>query len=179
MVSTNCKHIEELIINQSNHSLTRQEIQSIQLHIKNCASCRAFGLSIKKINTEMAPDKNEFLKPNPAILENIHKKMSEKPVFAKMGLINIIDVVRSVLEYRIPVYQAGLVMGIIFLLIFGLDFSQSLKVKNEIEPEGAQNFENRVNDVFMVENHPVLSEQKVGVNAREDSILIRYIHTSM
>ena len=180
MVTINCKQIEELILKQKTDIITQDEIKQIESHIANCSSCKTFYLTVSKIEANMEFDSNAYLQPNPTIRENVIKNLKDRSIFKKQRYLNLIDFVRSILDYRIPVYQAGLaVLIIIFLVTYGFDFSKSLIDKNSTKSPTSQKVEYPVSDEYMIETYPDLNNQKVGINVREDSILIEFIYTSM
>jgi hypothetical protein len=180
MVTYNCKQIEELILKQTTEMLAQNEIKIIKVHLENCSSCKAFQLTISKMETSMQVQSDTSLQPDTAIRETVIKQMKELSASKISWLNDFVNAIRSILEYRIPVYQAGLAIFIvIFIVMFGFDFSNSLIDKNEVSPVIAQNVEYPIGNEYLIENYPELENQKVGVNVREDSILIRFIYTSM
>ena len=180
MISYNCKQIEELILKQTTEILNKDEIKFIKKHIENCPSCKAFKISLTNIEKSMQIDTDTILQPNPEIKETIMFRLQQNSALRKNWVSNFINTTRSIFEYRIPVYQAGLAMIIIvFLITFGLDFSKSIQDKNELAPVYIQNAGIPLNSEYIIENYPDLENQKVGVNVREDSILIGFISTSL
>ena len=180
MDTYNCKQIEELILKQTTETLTQGEFKIIETHIANCLSCKTLTSTLSKMEASMEFQSNKSLQPKPSIRENVIKKMAEKSRSKKQWYFNFINPIRSILEYRLPVYQAGLAMLIIFfLLIYGFDFSKTLIDKTDSNQIIAENVEYPYNNQYMIDNHPNLENQKVGMNAREDSILIKFIYTSM
>ena len=174
-----CKQIEELILKQSSESLSKQESNWVETHLSNCVSCRAFSISAKKIAKAMVVEPEASLHPDPAIRENIIRRMEVKSENKQNVLYDIFDTLRNILSYRIPLYQAALAIVIIFITLFGFDFSNLWKDGNRIESVNSQEIIYPANDQFMETNHPELSQQKVGINVREDSILARFIYRSM
>lgn len=176
----NCKQIEELILKQKTETMTHAEINQIELHIANCSSCKIFYLTVSKIEASMDFESIESLQANPAIRENVIKNLKDRSSFKKQRYFNLIELVRSILKYRIPVYQAGLaVLIIIFLVTYGFDFSKSLIDKNSSKSLASEKVEYPVSNEYLIETHLDLNNQKVGVNVREDSILIGFIYSSM
>ena len=176
----NCNQIEELIIKQKTESLNNEEMNQVESHIANCSSCKNFYLIVNKLETSMIANENDSLKPASTIQENLITKLKDQSSVKKSWHLNIIELLRNILSYRIPVYQAGLAAFIIFLLItYGIDFSNHSNNINDASHEVTQIMENPSNNEYMIETHPDINDQKVGVNIREDSSLIAFIYTSM
>jgi hypothetical protein len=155
-------------------------MNQVELHITNCSSCKNFYLTVNRLETSMELNSNDSLMPTPEIHNNIIAQLKDKSVTRKPWHINLIEIIQNILSYRIPVYQAGLAAIIIFILItYVIDFSNHANNKNDKIPKVAQNIEYPANNEYMIETHPDISNQKVGINIKEDSSLIGFIHTSM
>lgn len=180
MVTHNCKQIEELILKSINEELKQHELNTINKHIEDCPSCKAFKVSFVKIKKNMQIDADPSLQPNPIIRKTIINQMQQKSSTRKNRLRNFLNTTRSIFEYRVPVYQAGLAtIIIVFLITFGFDYIKPFEDKDKSTPVVIQNTGLPLNSEYIIENYPDLENQKVGVNVREDSILIGFIYTSM
>ena len=180
MAIQSCKQIEELIIKQKTESLSKDEMNQIKLHIVNCSSCKNLYLTVNKLETNMILNSNDSLRPSPKIREILIANLKDKTLVKKSWHLNLIGAIKNILSYRIPVYQAGLAALIIFLLItYGIDFSNRANNRKSESPKVTQKIEYPANNEYMIEIHPDINDQKVGVNIREDSSLIGFIYTSM
>lgn len=180
MSNHNCKQIEELIIKQKIEILNENEMNQIEIHLANCSSCNNLYLTVSKLERSMVLNSNDSLKPATEIRDNLITKLEYKSAARQPWYPNIIEIIRSVFTYRIPVYQAGLVgIIIIFLVFYGLNFNRSLPDNKNEKSIASQNIDYSPSNEYMFETHPDINKQKVGVNVREDSSLIGFIYTSM
>jgi len=176
----NCDDIGQLLIKKSIDELTEDENLLLEEHLKSCDRCQTYQNTLLSLQHSMKTGAEEKLIPDPAIRQNIIRQMKtlkpvETGIFSKGW-----HLIRSIFEYRIPVYQplAGVVLIVlIFLASRQLPLSPDQKTPElhsltRIEtPTPAQ--------MSVIDNLEIIKQQKIGQNVKEDTTLTRFIVTTM
>lgn len=177
---TNCDDVERLLIHRVFDELTPEVNLSVEKHLKSCDRCRSYQKTLLNLQNSIQIRAEEKLVPDPAIRQNIIQRMKtlkpvESGIFAKGW-----HFIRSVFEYRIPVYQplAGAVLiMLIFLAGRQLSFSPDQKTP---EPHSLTQIETPTPaQMSVIDNLEILKQQKIGRNVKEDTTLTRFIVTTM
>ena len=177
---SNCDDIEQLLVNRIFDELTHDKNLLVEEHLKSCAQCCNYQNTLLNLQNSMQIGTQEKLVPNPAIRENIIQRMKTlRPEEA--GILRTTwQRLKSIFQYRIPVYQslsALALIALIFLTVNQLSFSPDQKPSEvqsltQIEtPTPAQ--------MSVIENLEIIDQQKIGRNVKEDTTLTRFIVTTM
>ena len=108
-----CKDFRELIVRARWESLKPTETRQLKAHLQSCPSCRAFQGQLQSLSRafKTRPD----IEPDPAVKERLlrafHKKRKQR-----QNLPVGVRLIKSVLTYRMPVYQFVLVVLIAIVL---------------------------------------------------------------
>jgi hypothetical protein len=128
----------------------------------------------------MRVETGEKLIPDPAIRENILQRMKTLQPQETGFLRGTWQYVRSAFEYRVPVYQtlSGLALiALIFLATRQISFSPD---QTPPEPRSLIRMEMPTpTQMSVVDNLDIIDKQKIGRSAREDSVLTRFIVSTM
>jgi len=175
-IKPDCQEIEYILLKGSVEEISTQEQQLIEQHLNFCPQCKKyehFLLDIKRAITS-SPDNN--VEPFPRIRENALKKISGYPGVISMFWNSII----SLFEYRIPIYQALVMIFIIFVLLVGFNFASSRQNSFMILSSEWNKSEGMLsNENFALDSLQLLERQRIGKNVLEDSVITRLITTAM
>ena len=175
-----CEDIEKLLIKQEIENLSREERNLIQQHVQTCINCQDYQTQLASIENSMEINQSSLLQPDPAIRQKLINRF-EVLKAKKHRFINIIwQSLLSMLEYRIPVYQ-GLIGVASFILIFVVIHSSSFSFRHQADrlnytPMMADTTFSEIN---VIKNLQIIEHQKIGKNVNEDSLLTRFIVSSM
>ena len=134
----NCLKYQEKIFGVFDDGAAIENDLSLKNHIAICYNCQNYLENLSVIKDKMKISPSDDLKPNPQILKNI---IAFKKV--KLGLIrknkeSFWDIIRTIFEFRIPVYQAlsgAVVILMLFMYVSGNIVSTD-RVTNYIEYTG-------------------------------------------
>ncbi len=178
--TSSCDEIEQLLINRTCDRLTEEEERLLQEHLAVCARCREYQTSLEEVVEAVKPQDRGSLVPDPAIRENILKRMGMlKP--QKIGLLERAwKSTRSTFAHPIPVYQAVLGAALIFLLSVGLRHLPSSTVREVSQPRPLVRVETTLpSQLGVIDNLDIVKQQKIGQSVTEDTTLTRFIVSSM
>lgn len=174
-----CGDIEELLIKQKSEILSEKEIALLQNHLKTCKHCQSYQTRLAYIQASMPISKNSPLKPDPAIRQSLINRMKALKPQKYWGIDSLRQKILTVLEYRIPVYQGliGLACSwLIFVAIQYFSFLQSRSVSSEYYRMMSDAKYYQIN---VIQNLQIIEQQKIGKTVREDSLLTRFVVSSM
>ena len=176
----NCDYIQRLLVNKIFDELTPDENLLVEEHLKSCDHCRSYQITLLNLKDSMQIGSGEKLAPNPAIRENIVQRMKILQPQETGILRSTWQYVRSVFEYRVPVYQtlSGLALiALIFLATKQISFSPD---RRPPEPRSLIRLEMPApTQMSVVDNLDIIDQQKIGRSAREDTALTRFIVSTM
>jgi hypothetical protein len=176
----NCDDIQRLLVNKISDELTRDEHRLVEEHLKSCGHCRSYQNTLLKLQSSMQISEEEKLVPDPAIRENILQRMKTSQPQETGILRSTWQYVRSVFEYRVPVYQtlSGLALiALIFLATRQISFSPDQRPP---EPRSLIRMEMPTpTQMSVVDNLDIIDKQKIGRSVTEDSALTRFIVSTM
>lgn len=178
MIPLNCPTIEELLIKKTIEKLSDKESAALQNHLKTCASCKQFASSLEQLRDSMQID--DHLQPHTALLKKLQKKISKADSAKPNWMVNLVQRLTALLQYRIPLYQATLAI-ILILIIFGLSLNFNFSFLAPTKNSGHLiPYESVTYDApYMLNILSTLDTEKVGISAQEDTLLTRFIFTSM
>jgi hypothetical protein len=176
--SIKCNQIEKILIENQWQNLTAEKKKSIRQHLENCESCKQLQKTIADFEEAMSIKYNSPLLPDPAIQLQIIKKIKNKQ---KKSLISQIkDWVLAIVNYRIPVYQAGISIIIIFLFI-ALVKNFALSERKHLPEQAVYEISapNIVTQINVLNLNEVVENQKPGTSAKDDTLLLKFFHAAM
>lgn len=175
-----CDAVEELLIKQNFESLSEDKNTLLQNHLKNCKHCQDYQNQLASLPSSITISEKSLLKPDPAIRQSLLNRMKALKPKKHRVFDSLWQKMLSILDYRIPVYQGliGLACSLlIFVVIHYFSFS------NQHQP-GSPQYELSMADttfyqINVIKNLQIIEQQKIGKNVREDSLLTRFIVSSM
>jgi predicted anti-sigma-YlaC factor YlaD len=174
-----CKPIRDLLTRRISEKLTEAENSQLQSHLASCQECRAFQDILLKMQDAVKIEDRPGLVPNPAIRENVLRRMRPQKHRRKITMHNFIKAAKRALEFRIPVYQAVLSALVIFVLAFALrHLSPTVGQHVNLSPAALPN-ESVVDGTPVLDNLNIIKQQKIGTNMQEDSVLTRFVVSAM
>jgi hypothetical protein len=175
-----CDAVEELLIKQNFERLSEDENTVLQNHLKTCNHCQNYQNQFASLQSSIKISEKSPLKPDPAIRQSLLNRMEALKPRKHRVIDSLWQKLLNLLEYRISVYQGliGLACSIlIFVVVHYLSFP------NQHQP-GSTRYELSIADttfyqINVIKNLQIIKEQKIGKNVREDSLLTRFIVSSM
>lgn len=174
-----CLIIQNLLINKETDILSGSEQSHLIQHLEKCEDCRIYHENINQLSASMKLDESSILKPRNNTRQFLLSRIEQMNKRSSLRYQDILDKFKSLLGYRIPVYQAVLATAVIALFI--LILSQAYFKQTVPEPQmfftGNDSIDITMPDVRVHLNF--IDEDKMGRNLKEDSILARYIIRSL
>jgi len=176
-----CTHIEDLMIKQAaDHKKNERESKEIEQHIIHCSSCRSYKIRLESLENVMQSVSEPDLQSDPAIRRNLIHRMRQIHQSKKSQPDGIIDSIISVLNFRIPVYQAVLAAAfLIFIFMAGINNRERNIQESDLNSSDIQRNLTLMETEYVIPSPPELEKQKVGINVNEDSVLTGYLYTLM
>jgi len=175
-----CSEIEELLIKQRilEDELKTAESEVLKTHLATCEECAKYQRVLLNVGHLVDIENEVRLVPNSEIKGNLS---------ARMRAINIpvpkADSTQKsffdFLKIKIPIYQAAVGTLLLFLVFYAVsDYGLGNQEKLDSSP-AIFNERPIVDSLAMIQNIRLLESQKLGRNIEEDSLLIRFIVTSV
>jgi hypothetical protein len=176
--SIRCDEVERLLIKKDVDGLTPEENLLLEDHLKSCERCRSYQNALLNVQNSIQMDSEEKLIPDPAIRQNIIQRMKtlrpEQTGIFKSGW----QYIRNMLEYRIPVYQTLLGIVLILLISFSINTLFLTTEKESSKLPGFAQMEPLVSSQMgVLDNLEIIDQQKIGISAKEDTSLTRFLVT--
>jgi anti-sigma factor RsiW len=172
----NCDDIEQLLIKRNIDGLSEEESQMLQEHLRSCDRCRSFENTLLSLQDSMQFGTREKLAPDPAIRENVIQRMRDLKPQETRVLGKAYKAIKSLLQYRIPVYQALPVVILILLLSLAVEQFPS---STRHEPAGLSSIAKTESPVpaqlRVIEDLGIIDQQKIGQSLKEDTTLAQFI----
>ncbi len=175
-----CAASEDLLIRQQAVDLNKEQKEKLTQHLQHCPLCQQFQKLLATMSQSMKIREQSALKPDPAIRRSIIRKIKRTRIEQTTFLQVTLSMLRKLLQYRIPVYQAILGMLLVSLIIWGSvkfpfwkqqNFRNSHHLTQEVNDEGKQ--------IEMLNCLDILEPQKVGTSVSEDTMLIKFFSPAM
>jgi len=175
-----CDAVEELLIKQGIETLSADENRLLENHLKACVHCQEFQNRLVSIQSTMKIDQKKPLRPDPAIRRILMKRMNA----AKLGKLRTVDLawqrIMNLLEYRIPVYQGLIGLACSILIFVAINYFSFSNRHQSVDPVYRTTVADTVfYQINVINNLQIIEQQKVGKNASEDTLLTRFIVSSM
>jgi len=180
LTKISCSEIEELLIKQRmlENDLKTPENEALKTHLATCEECAKYQSILLNVSHSLDVE-NEFrLTPNSEIKETLSVRLRAK----KIRVPKADSTQKSFFDFlriKIPVYQAAVGTFLLFLVFYAVsDFGLGNQEKLDSLPA---TFNERpiADSLTMIQNIRLLESQKLGRNIEEDSLLIRFIVTSV
>lgn len=174
-----CEEIKRFIIEQQGEELIGSQDRLIYDHLNACQNCFTYYQTVLKMEESFIYDDLD-LRPDPMIRRNLISRLRKKKIEREMGLRRYFNKLFDIFEYRIPIYQAVFAFFILFALIFTIDQASISQ-----RPAGLDGTTYLYMDQTIFINTPsmdninFIEEHTCGRNVKEDSILTRYMVSSM
>ena len=175
-----CDAVEELLIKQGIEKLSVEEDNLLQNHLKNCVNCREFQNQLVSIQSTMKIDQQSQLKPDPAIHRILMKRMNAAKQVKLRRVDSAWQRLMNLLEYRIPVYQGLIGLACSLLIFVAINYFSFSSQQQSVRPDYHVNkADTSFYQVNVIKNLQIIEQQKIGRNVKEDSLLTRFIVSSM
>jgi len=177
---TDCLQIKELLLEKPPHSLSAAERSFISIHLAGCDSCRQYQQLLSNLEKTVALSSPAALSPDPEIYESLIKRWSilHPAPLRKTG--KFYQSIKELMIYRIPAYQV--VIGFFLAVILAGVYHYFPQIDWRDKPPAAsqpasEQTKPAFSDVYI--RLDFTTAGKLGINMKEDSILTRFIHSSM
>lgn len=176
--SKNCEAFEDILIKRQTGFISEKDEIALKRHLKSCDNCQKLETTLVRMQKLAAEPYRHMPKPNPVIQRNLREKVKRLQPVRENYAQKIWSAFKSILDYRVPVYQV--VSGVaIFLICFFVWRSFF-----EAEANSKLRFSS-VAQLDTVRSVPFDSmnfspdDSAQSSNVREDSMLIKFVVTSM
>lgn len=175
-----CDDIERLLINRLLGELTTDKNLLVEEHLRTCTRCRSYQIALLNMQNAMQAEGEEKLAPDPAIRENVIRRMRAARSREAGILGNLLESFRRAFAYRIPVYQAVLGAALIVAMSITLRHlpSSALQEPSEVRPLVRLEMP-PPSQMSVIDNLEVVRQQKIGRSVREDTTLTRFVVSGM
>ena len=178
--SGDCRQIKELLLEKPPDSHSAAESSLISKHVAGCDGCRQYQLLLSNLEKSVALPSPSTPSPDPEIYKSLINRwyiLHPTPV-RKTG--KFFQTIREVMVYRIPTYQV--VIGFFIAVILAGVYRYFPKTEWRVKPPAASQPASdqtrpEFSDVYI--RLDFTTAGKFGINMKEDSILTRFIHSSM
>jgi hypothetical protein len=172
----NCDDIEQLLIKKSIDGLCEDESHFIQEHLKSCGRCKNFQDALLNLQDSMQVGRIDKLAPDPAIREKVIQRIKSLKHQEADIPGKTYKAIRSILEYRIPVYRALPVVVLLILMFLAVkQFPSGFRH----EPAGVHSIaETGISvptQLRVIDNLGIIDQQKIGQSVKDDTTLARFI----
>ncbi|MBN1684735.1 MAG: hypothetical protein JW855_04815 [Gammaproteobacteria bacterium] len=175
-----CDTVEDLLIKQSIEILSADENSLLENHLKTCVHCQEYQNQLVSIQSSMTIDQKSQLKPDPAIHQLLKQRMNAFKPIKHRTVDSPWQRFRNILEYRIPVYQGLIGLACSILIFVAINY---FSLSNHQQTRSSEYSINMADTTFyqinVINNLQIIEQQKIGRNVKEDSLLTRFIVSSM
>jgi hypothetical protein len=178
--SVNCDKTEGLLIQKHFDKIRPDQSLSVEEHLKSCERCRSYQKTLSGLQTSMQIAAEDKLAPDPAIRQNIIRRIKTVRAEEAGILARGWQYIRSGFQYRIPVYQALFGAVLIALIFFGVRQLPFSPGQEGPAWQGVARLQMPVStEMSVIDNLEIVRQQKIGRNVKEDSTLTRFIVSTM
>ena len=173
-----CEEFKQHVIMQHGEDLIGDQNQLIYEHLNICQTCFNYYQTVLKMQESLVYDDSD-LQPDPRVRLKLISRLNEKNIKGEKGHKKFLDKLSGVFGYRVPVYQAVFAFFLLCALVFTLD-----QVSISKRPTYRDSAPYLYMDQTILINSPsyninLIQEHQIGRNVKEDSILARYLVSSM
>lgn len=176
-----CWEIEELIVKKTIARLTPRESYLVNIHVQSCVRCQKYLLMVTHLEQALLNGENgEHLTPDPAIRVRIRSRMQAKTSVLQNNATAGKQFLLAVRDFKIPFYQAAAAFALILLMSYALSTSIFVGQQENLTLSKTAQMETAIIDSLNIIRHiNFLEKQRVGRNIKQDSLIIRFIITSV
>ena len=175
-----CRKCEHLIIKNKIEELNSSEEKELNSHLLKCSHCRDYQETVDLVKNTIQTYSEVSIEREESIRQLILNRAKGKQTTSSNILEDILLKVKSFFEIKIPVYQAVIGVIILFFLLFLIDLPSNRIMERGIGhieyPSNNQQIDLPYN---VIESLDFFLKQKIGKNVHEDSVLTRFIVSSM
>ncbi|MBN2089917.1 zf-HC2 domain-containing protein [candidate division KSB1 bacterium] len=175
-----CEVIQGLLIQKNFDELSPGQKEVVETHLQTCSGCHHFQSVLIKMNA-LSDFRNENKLVPPEI---IYQRLKQRVIAKQKANIPIFqqgrELLKNLMNYRIPAYQV-ILAGVMILLIFFISRQITFedKFKTPISPSVSMVEMPVVETMQVLNPHDVLRKQIIGQSVKEDTALYRFIITVM
>lgn len=174
-----CDEIEKLLMFGE---IDTNNADIVALHLQKCNRCRQFASNLESIQSSMPHSHDNSLQPAPHIRQEIIHHIKKKRRANQSTTPAIWARLKTLLEYRVPVYQAALTIAtfaIIILLANQAPIPFHVSTDNSLKIVQQDTLDYRLFNMNIIENINEIPIHNIGQSSAEDSIFSRYMFSSM
>lgn len=173
-----CQSIQDNLISLEPEQLNQELKDEIRLHLDTCKGCREFYQALLYGYHNFKQESSELPKPHPDTKQNLINYMKESKSQKQESNPNIWQKINDLLFKPIPAYQA-IIAVMLVVLFFNITWQDDfIPEKQESAVKTATQIMIR-SDIYNISDLDFLNEQKIGVNAREDTLLSSLLYITM
>jgi len=175
-----CADFETLLVRSRYEELAEGELTVLSRHVQSCQKCESYGHALERMVTAMDLSQPTKLTPAPGIRDQVLRRMIAARRTRHGRLSSLLQTGIEVLRFRIPLYQAAL--GVAFILVLYPFVNQHLvapKRSDSRQSNVTRTRQHAGEQVSFSSHSDSLDTLRIGRNIKEDSLLLRFIHTSM
>lgn len=170
-----CSEIDDWIAKKLSENLSESEQTALSKHLRECKHCRQALSSAEAQLGTLHHSRETSLLPRPAIQLALRKRVKQLPKKQKSSWEMPFEFIIRILKARVPVYQAVLAIVIFFVVMLYANF---------LSLSGSSHSANISGNVQIADSTEILdtlkiSNERVGRNLKEDSLLARFFMTVM
>ena len=174
-----CSNVQEKIFSLIEAGDQLDSDSELNQHLDICIHCQKYLENLTLLKNRMQKPALKNLKPDSAIIKNMIMYKNIKVGLPKRKPSTILDVLRAIFEFRIPVYQV--LSGALIVLMIFIYMSRQLNWSG-IGAGQIQNSEIQTatssSELYALDTL-ISSNAERGQNAKEDSVLIRLLVPTM
>jgi hypothetical protein len=175
-----CRKCETLIIKKKIEGLDSMEEKKLNSHLLKCSHCRDYQKTVDLVKTAIQTYPNVPMERDESIRRLILNRAKSKQTTSSNILEDILLKIKSLFEIKIPVYQAVIGVIILFFLLFLIDLPSNRFMENGISQIDSSSQNQQIDLPYnVIESLDFFLKQKIGKNVHEDSLLTRFIVSSM
>jgi len=174
-----CSNFQEIIFTLIEYGTQLNTDSEVMHHLRFCSDCQKYLENLTLIKNKMQGSPSRSLKPDSRIIKNILTYKNMKKGFQRIKPNTFWKSIQLIFKFRIPVYQALSGAVVVFMLFAYLSdrlFSSGSGTPNI---EYSENLTGISSSELYVLDTLTLSNHEQGQNAKEDSVLIRFLVSTM
>jgi hypothetical protein len=175
----NCSLFQEKIFGLFDDNLPVNSNASVKMHMDSCQDCQTYLENLTHLKNQMQVAPTKDLYPNSKILKNIIVFKNIKSSLQKKNQDSVWDSIRTLFEFRIPVYQA-LSGAVVALMLFVFISNNIISSNTNTKQLGSSGNQTSItsSDLYVLDSLNLTNPAK-GQNAKEDSVLISFLVPTM
>ncbi len=173
-----CKTVLDLLISIPPQDLKQVLNSEVQSHLSKCVKCREVYNSLVFSQSEFEKESPRLPKPDPGIRSNILRHMNQSHHQEQKASLPAENNLLKWLFKPIPAYQA-IIAVMLVVLLFNITSREDTKPDAHLEPVGNPTPVMIRADIYSINDLNLMNQQKIGINATEDSVLSSLLYITM